>query len=338
MTKTLAAALLAACVIGPAAAAGDDMRRTTISFSDLKGWASDDHAEAYSVFKTTCSRIKDKAWDDVCASSVSDARSFFEENFVPVVIEDGREPLFTGYYEPELEASRTKTDIFKYPLYAPPSDLKRGEQWFSRAEIEAGNKLRGLELAYLSDPVEAFFFHVQGSGRLSLPDGSSMRLGFAAKNGHKYQSVGREMARRGLLPDHKLSAGSIKEWVRKNPDAGREVLWHNPSFIFFREIKDLPESSGPIGAMSRPVTAMRSVAVDPDYTPLGAPVWIEKGGKNPINRLMVAQDTGSAIKGAQRADIFYGSGDDAGAQAGVIRDAGRMVVFIPKTLIGASGQ
>ena len=158
-----------------------------------------------------------------------------------------------------------------------------------------------------------------------------MRVGFAGKNGHKYRSVGKEMARRGLLAENKLSAGSIKNWVRKNPVDGRKVLWHNKSFVFFREIKNLSSGSGPIGAMSRPVSAMRTIAVDPEFTPLGAPVWVEKSGKNPLKRLMIAQDTGSAIKGAQRADIFYGSGKEAGEKAGRIRDGGRMIVLWPKS-------
>ena len=334
MRNSIAAASIAVFGLFPLGALGEDMRQTTLKYSDLSGWAKDNHAEALRVFLITCERLKSENWVSVCqdAKTTKNAKAFFETNFVPVLVEDGQDPLFTGYFEPELPGSREKTDTFRYPLYAYPPEAPKGKPWLTRAEIEGENKLtgRGLEIAWLSDPVETFFLHVQGSGRLRLPNGDAMRVGFAGKNGHKYRSVGKEMARRGLLAENKLSAGSIKNWVRNNPVDGRKVLWHNPSFVFFREIKDLPEGSGPIGAMSRPVTTMRTIAVDPEFTPLGAPVWVEKSGKNPLQRLMIAQDTGSAIKGAQRADIFYGSGDEAGDNAGSIRDAGRMVILWPK--------
>ena len=335
MKNILAAAGIAALGLFPIGAMGETMRQTTLKFSDLSGWDRDNHAEALRVFLITCGRLKNTNWVTVCqqAKKTDNAKSFFEQNFVPILVENGADPLFTGYFEPELPGSREKTDVFRYPLYSFPPEAPKGKPWLTRAEIEGENKLAGrdLEIAWLADPVEAFFLHVQGSGRIRLPDGNAMRVGFAGKNGHKYRSVGKEMARLGLLAENKLSAGSIKNWVRKNPTDGHKVLWHNKSFVFFREIKDLPEGSGPIGAMSRPVTAMRSIAIDPEFTPLGAPVWVEKSGKNPMNRLMVAQDTGSAIKGAQRADIFYGSGEKAGEIAGRIRDGGRMIVLWPKS-------
>ena len=137
------------------------------------------------------------------------------------------------------------------------------------------------------------------------------------------------MVRRGIYNAHQVSAQVIKNWVRRNPEAGEELLFHNPSYVFFREIKHVTDRDGPLGAMNRPVTAGRSIAVDPQFTPLGAPVWLEKDGATPIRRLMIAQDTGSAIKGAQRADIFFGTGDAAGQAAGTLRDGGRMVVLLP---------
>ena len=337
MKTLLAAAVLAVIGLQPAVAAGDEMRRMALDFSQLSGWSNDAHAEALTVFRTTCKLIKNDSWEDVCtrAPSATDAQLFFEKHFTPVMIEDEKAALFTGYYEPELAGSRKKTKTYRYPLYQRLPDMPRGEPWLTRAQIEGENGLagKGLETAWLADPVEAFFLHVQGSGRLLLTDGSSMRVGFAGKNGHKYRSVGKEMARRGLLPPNKVSAGAIKNWVRAHPETGRQVLWHNQSFVFFHEITDLPDSSGPIGAMSRPVTTLRTIAVDPRLTPLGAPVWIEKSGKAPINRLMVAQDTGSAIKGAQRADIFFGSGSGAGKIAGRIPDGGRMVILMPKGVV-----
>jgi membrane-bound lytic murein transglycosylase A len=137
------------------------------------------------------------------------------------------------------------------------------------------------------------------------------------------------MVRRGIYQSHQVSAEVIKNWVRRNPEEGRELLFHNPSYVFFREVSEVPADKGPLGAMNRSITTMRSIAVDPKFTPLGAPVWIEKDGKSPLRRLMVAQDTGSAIKGAQRADVFFGTGDQAGKEAGRLRDPGRMVVLMP---------
>jgi membrane-bound lytic murein transglycosylase A len=187
----------------------------------------------------------------------------------------------------------------------------------------------GLEIAYVDDPVELFFLQIQGSGRILLPDGGYLRVGFSGSNGHNYRSIGQEMVRRGIYEPHQVSAQVIKNWVRRNPEDGKELLYHNPSYVFFREVNQVPADKGPLGAMNRSITTMRSVAVDPKFTPLGAPVWIEKDGADPIRRLMIAQDTGSAIKGAQRGDIFFGTGDEAGRKAGRLRDPGRMVVLMP---------
>ncbi|MEM8631511.1 MAG: murein transglycosylase A [Pseudomonadota bacterium] len=313
-------------------AQGSDARFKMLDWSDLPGWDADDHAAALTAFRDSCDKLKDDTWSAICgvAGEQKNARSFFELFFRPVEITGENPTLFTAYYEPELQASRVRTEIYRYALYARPPDMPTGQAWYTRQQLEDGGILqgRGLELAWLSDPVDRFFLHVQGSGRLRLTDGTSMRLGFAAKNGHQYRSVGQEMARRGVLPPNKLSAGSIKAWVRRNPEAGRRFLQHNPSYIFFREL-NLPPEKGPVGAMGVSITTMRTVAVDPDFVPLGAPVWIEKLGVEPMTRLMVAQDTGSAIKGAGRADIFYGSGKDAGDRAGIVRDSGRMVVLFP---------
>lgn len=160
-------------------------------------------------------------------------------------------------------------------------------------------------------------------------EGGSLRVGYGGKNGHPYRSVGKELVRRGIFKAHQVSAQTIRRWVRQNPASGLELLWHNPSYVFFREITRLAPDKGPLGAMNRSVTEGRSLAVDPDFVPLGAPVWLEKDGKSPIRRLMVAQDTGSAIKGPQRGDIYFGSGSEAGQLAGRIRDPGRMIVLLP---------
>jgi membrane-bound lytic murein transglycosylase A len=162
-----------------------------------------------------------------------------------------------------------------------------------------------------------------------LPDGSVIRVGYGGRNGHPYRSIGQELVRRGVYEPHQVSAQVIRNWVRRNPVEGRDLLYHNPSYIFFREVEISDPSLGPLGAMNRSITPLRSIAVDPVFTPLGAPVWIEKGGAGPMHRLMIAQDTGGVILGPQRADIFFGFGDAAGEAAGTIRDPGRMVVLLP---------
>ncbi len=303
-----------------------------LDWADLHGWAEDDHALALSVFQRTCIDMKDGDWPAICALSEKqgDARGFFETFFRPVLITDEEQPLFTGYYEPELPGSRVKTARFNVPLYERPDDAPKGP-WLTREELEDTGVLedRGLEIAYLENPVDKFFLQVQGSGRIALADGGSLRVGYGGKNGHKYRSVGKELVRRGIFEEHQVSAAVIRNWVADNPEEGRSLLHHNPSYVFFREVTRLSPEEGPLGAMNRPLTAGRTLAVDPEFVPLGAPVWLEKDGADPIRRLMIAQDTGSAVKGPQRGDVFYGSGDKAGALAGVIRDTGRMIVFLP---------
>lgn len=321
---------LGLCAMAPAQA---EVSYKIADFGDLQGWAQDDHAAALAVFQETCPDLDDPDWQSLCAISanIDDARAFFQLFFRPVLIEDGAKPLFTGYFEPELNGALRPDSRYRFPLYKMPPEARSAPSWLSRREIETTDALvgRGLEIAWVDDPVELFFLQVQGSGRIRLPDGRSLRVGYQGANGHQYRSVGTELVRRGIFDAHQVSAQVIKNWVRRNPIDGLELLRHNPSYVFFREISDVPAHKGPLGAMNRSVTALRSVAVDPRFVPLGAPVWLEKAGEAPMNRLMVAQDTGSAIKGAQRADIFFGTGDEAGRQAGRLRDDGRMYVLLP---------
>jgi len=310
-----------------------EVTHTILGFDDLQGWADDDHQAALSVFLNTCGDMNDPDWKGICAVAArqTNAKTFFELFFRPVLIEDGTEMLFTGYYEPELNGSRTRGGRYQYPLYALPDEARNGRAWFSRRDIEEQKVLdgRGLEIAWLDDPTDVFFLHVQGSGRVKLTDGSYIRVGYGGKNGHEYRSIGQEMVRRGIYQAHQVSAEVIRNWVHRNPDEGAELLRHNPSYVFFREVSEVPADKGPLGAMNRSVTALRTIAVDPAHVSLGAPVWIEKSGQEPMRRLMVAQDTGSAIRGAQRADIFFGTGAAAGRMAGRIKDRGRMVVLLP---------
>lgn len=326
----LAAASLGLTMVGPAAT---ETQHTILNFGELDGWAEDDHAKALEVFRETCTDMNDPDWRALCAlaGDQTDAKAFFELFFRPVMIEDGNDPLFTGYFEPELRGSLSPSERFRYPVYRMPPEARSARQWMSRREIETGNAMngRGLEIAWVDDPVELFFLQIQGSGRIRLANGESIRVGYAGSNGHDYRSIGVELIRRGIYDAHQVSAQVIRNWVRRNPAEGRELLWHNPSYVFFRLVNHVPSGRGPLGAMNRSITAMRSVAVDPAFVPLGAPVWVEKDGNDPLRRLMVAQDTGSAIKGAQRADIFFGTGKDAGRMAGKLKDPGRMVVLLP---------
>jgi membrane-bound lytic murein transglycosylase A len=305
-----------------------------MDFESLNGWAQDDHRAALLAFVETCEKLTDD-WAPICrlaadsGSTDASARAFFELMFKPVQIGDPP-ALFTGYYEPELRGSPQRTPRFAYPIYARPPELQDGQVYLDRAAIERGAlRGRGLEIAWLEDPVEVFFLHIQGSGRIRMVDGRVIRVGYAGRNGHGYRSVGKEMVARGTMTADQVSAQGIKSYVRGNPSSGNDLLNVNPSYVFFRKIGDLPADKGPIGAMGRSITALRSVAIDPRFTPLGAPVWIEKDGAKPIRSLMVAQDTGGAIKGAQRADIFYGTGEQAGEAAGTVKDGGRMIVLLP---------
>ncbi|AJE44915.1 murein transglycosylase A [Celeribacter indicus] len=332
MRARLAVALLAGCLASGAQAASEDATVKVLAFSDLAGWAADDHAAALSVFSQTCDLIKGREWPQLCAlaQQVPDARAFFELFFRPVLIEDGAPMLFTGYFEPEIAGARQRDERFRYPVYRLPSDIVSGTPYLTRRDITEGAlDGRDLEIAWVDDPVDLFFLQVQGSGRIRLADGSTIRIGYAGHNGYEYRSIGQELIRRGIYDAHQVSAKVIRNWVRRNPGDGLELLNVNQSYVFFRELPRLASDKGPIGAMHRSITTLRSIAVDPSFVPLGAPVWIEKEGKAPMRRLMIAQDTGSAIKGAQRADIFYGTGDAAGDAAGQVRDPGRMLVFLP---------
>ncbi len=302
-----------------------------LQFEELEGWAEDDHQAAFDVFLSTCGDMRDPAWEAICAVAGQghEARGFFERFFTPVLIEDGKDALFTGYFEPELRGSLNRGGPYQYPLYRQPDDVS--SPWLTRQEIEETGALngKGLEIAWIDDPVDVFFLQVQGSGRVKLDTGGGIRVGYGGANGHEYSSIGLELVRRGIYESHQVSADVIRNWVRNNGQEGLELLWANDSFVFFREVNEVPADMGPLGAMNRSVTTMRTVAIDPSYVPYGAPVWIEKQGANPLNRLMVAQDTGSAIRGSQRADIFFGTGDEAGRAAGRIKDGGRMVVLMP---------
>jgi membrane-bound lytic murein transglycosylase A len=303
-------------------------------------------------------------WREPCARLTADAdeaavRSWIEAWFTPVQISAGAEPegLFTGYYEVELEGARAPSPRYTVPLYRRPPDLlsanlgsfaddlagrtifgrvegERFVPYAERAEIEAGALAgRGLELFWVADPIEAFLLHIQGSGRLRLAEGGSARVGFAAANGHPFYGIGRALIERGLLPKDQASMPEIRDWLRAHPEEGREMMQLNRRYIFFREI----EGEGPIGAEGVALTPGRSLAIDTALLPLGAPVWLDThwpaDPARPLRRLMVAQDTGSAIKGAVRGDFYWGSGEAALAEAGRMKSAGRYWFLLPRGLV-----
>jgi membrane-bound lytic murein transglycosylase A len=315
------------------------------------------------------------AWRDACAranqlASPSDeeARRFFEENFVPwrLANPDGTEQgTITGYYEPLLRGSRKRVAPYLFPLYAAPDDLltidlsavspelrgmrlrgrldgKRVVPYYTRAEIDRGAApLAGKEIVWVDDPIEALFLQIQGSGRVRLDGGETLRLGYADQNGHPFQSIGRYLVEQGELKLGEASMQSIKAWAAANPKRLKELLDQNPSFVFFRELPLADPASGPVGALGIPLTAGRSIAVDPRYVPLGAPVFLATtfpASEAPLNRLVLAQDTGGAIRNPVRADFYWGFGSEAGANAGRMRQQGRMWVLLPRNLKPASAS
>ena len=297
-------------------------------------------------------------WWPVCDTARSwprgDARRFFVSQFDTVRLQDG-DAFATGYFEPEILGSRTRLPGYDVPVYRVPPDLVRGwpadvpetertgraplgryaadgsfVRYYERAEIEAGALAgRGLEIAWAADPVEFFFLQIQGSGLLRLPDGELMRIGYAGQNGREYVGIGRVMRERGMIGDgtpYPTSMQGIIAYIRDNPATGAEIMRLNKSWIFFRPL----DTDGPLGALEVPVRAGSSVAADPEYMPLGAPVWLDLD-RDEADGLWIAQDTGGAIKGANRFDTFWGNGADARRIAGGMSSSGRAFVLLPKT-------
>ncbi|MGE5319391.1 MAG: murein transglycosylase A [Hyphomicrobiaceae bacterium] len=341
-----------------------------VRWSAVAFWPDDRMDEAWSAFLRSCATlVKQSGWQAVCSDAMAlpppddkRARAFFEQRFQPYLAtqEDGSaDGLITGYYEPLLKGDRVRTARARYPLYAAPDDLitvdlasvypelkslrLRGRlvgnkivPYPTRKEIEMsaagnGNSFKGKPIAWADDPVDLFFLQIQGSGRIELPDGSHMRVGYADQNGYPYQSIGKLLVERGELKLEQASMQGIKDWGAKHPDKLPELLASNPSFVFFRELPDgLP---GPLGSLGVPLTGGRSIAIDPKYIPLGAPVFLattQPNSARPLNRLVMAQDSGSAIRGGVRADFFWGFGSKAGELAGRMKQRGRMWVLLPK--------
>ncbi len=340
----------------------------------LPGWQEDDLSAAWSAFLQSCRGIKNRpGWQEPCAAAAAlkqpdsaAVRSFFETRFVPyqIVNPDGMEDgLVTGYYEPLLNGSRSRSARFRYPLYGVPDDLLtidlasvypelknlrlRGRldghkvvPYWDRGEIEAGvSSVKGKELYWVDDPVDLFFLQIQGSGRIRLPDGTLARVGYADQNGHPYRSIGKRLVEMGELTLDKASMEGIKDWARNNPAKLKDLLDYNASYVFFRELPH--QEGGPLGALGVPLTEGRSIAVDPRYIPLGAPVFLAATWPNsdqPLQRLMLAQDTGGAIRGPVRADFFWGFGPEAGKRAGAMKQLGQLWLLLPKGVPPPAGN
>lgn len=333
-------------------------------WSDLPGWTTDELKPALNAFIASCSRLGRQAtWQSTCAAANQlgeqnpDAlRTWFEVNFRPwaATNPDGsRTGLVTGYYEPLLNGSRQPSAKATVPVFGPPEDMVvvdlaelypelkhmrlRGRlegrklvPYYSRAEWEAQGSKRS-PILWVEDPIDFFFLQIQGSGQVRLADGSRVRLNYADQNGHPYRSIGKWLLDQGELKPGEASMQGIKNWVKANPKRRSELLNTNPSVVFFRELP--VEGSGPPGALAVPLTPERSIAVDPRHIPLGAPVWLATTRPNTeqaLNRLMLAQDTGGAIRGVVRADFYWGTGDEAGTLAGKMRQQGRMWVLMPR--------
>ena len=320
-------------------------------------------------------------WEAACqqAFALADttdaaAERFFRRFFRPHRVAMGAksEGLFTGYFEPQLRGSRQRTDTFSVPLHRPPSDLIRvrlgdfrssmadqtlfgrveGQQlvpYYSRADIADGVLAgRNLEIVWVDDRVDKFFLQIQGSGRVVLRDSSLIRVGYAAQNGQPYRAIGRDLITMGAVPREEMSMQAIRTWLAENPERAADLMNRNPSYIFFQERPNLDASEGPVGAQGVPLTARRSLAVDPDFLPYGAPLWLSTHrpvtGSDvatdttdgvptvPFRQLMIAQDTGGAIRGAVRGDVFWGAGDRARSIAGRMKSPGTYVVLLPNTI------
>jgi membrane-bound lytic murein transglycosylase A len=342
-------------VAQPPAAAPATLQRNrslwvAVGWDQLPGWSADRSAEAWPALQRSCERPA-ADWAALCADlrntgvgNDAATRAWLMQRLQPYRVQslDGNaEGLITGYYEPLIDASRTRRAAFQVPLHAPPADLATRKPYWTRQQLDtlpaAMAALRGREIAYVADPLDALVLQIQGSGRLRLIDSdgrsSIVRLAFAGHNDQPYASVGRWLINQGELRADGANWPAIKDWARRNPKRVQEMLWSNPRVVFFRE-EPLPDPNiGPRGAQGVPLTPGRSIAVDPQSVPYGTPVWLdttEPLSSTRLQRLVLAQDTGSAITGAVRADYFWGWGDTAEAQAGRMKQPLRYWVLWPR--------
>jgi membrane-bound lytic murein transglycosylase A len=326
-----------------------------ISFNEIAGWSDDNQAEALAAFRKSCPKlisspetriatdggektVMPAEWKQICErsglvqpSDRAGAKRFFEENFRPLVVQSPGG--FTGYFEPEMRGSRAPSRVFSLPVYRRPPDLNN-QPYYTRAEIEQGAlKSKGLEIAWVQDPVALFEVQVQGSGRIHLAEGGTLSIGFDGSNNRPYTALSNVLAEMGVMKKDEATWPAIRDWLKRHPQQGREVMRRNERYIFFKDTKATVAS----GSEGVPLSAQRSLAVDTSFTPFGTPIWIDthrpvagKPGATELYRhLMIAQDTGTAIKGAARADIFFGSTPQAADWAGRMANGGRAIILIP---------
>ena len=353
---------IVACATPSPEPAKDHLTLTPATFSDLAGWSTDHIADALPALARSCPTLRKKSadWVAPCAALSSvpahdddSARQFFERYFQPYAAsgDNGSDGLFTGYYEAELRGSATRLGPYQTPLYARPRDMIAVDLGLFKAEW-AGKKLTGKIqknalipyddrsqivrngltnradiLAWVDDPVDAFVLAIQGSGRVRMADGSVLRVGYDGANGRDYVAIGRVLAEAGDLP-RPVTMPAIRAWLAAHPDRAEDVMNRNPSYVFFRTLT----TDSPIGAAGVPLTPQRSLAVDPAFISLGTPLWLDTtdGHGAPLQRLVIAQDTGGAIKGPVRGDVFWGFGTEAERQAGLMQSRGRYFVLRPK--------
>ena len=354
----------------PSTQAAPTVRFEPAKWNRLPGWRSDDVLDAWPAIVSTCSVMGERAeWQPFCsavvAASPADAefaRGFLEQQLTPyrIVRVTGRrgetKGLVTGYYEPLLRGSRERSDRFATPLYSRPDDLLivdlaavipelKGKRvhgrlegnkvvpYYSRAGTREAPGLAGHEIVWIDNALEAFMLEVQGSGRVQLTTGETIRLQYADQNGQPYRSIGRYLADQGVMTIDQVNMPAIRNWLAANPARVNEVLDSNPSVVFFSEAPLDDPSIGPRGAQGLPLTAGRSIAIDPKFLPLGAPMFLsttQPGSELSLQRLVVAQDTGGAIRGPVRADLFFGFGAEAGTQAGMMKYDGEMWLLWPR--------
>lgn len=374
MAAAVAGGVLSGCAVAPPVcvrplpAPAAHVEYSPTRWADVPGWAADDLAQAWPAFLASCRAVGRRApWLAPCAAAQGAdptserARRFFERFFEPYRLVsrlgDARgQGLITGYFEPLLHGSRTRSAKFDTPLYSPPPDLltvdlasvypelagvrvrgrlegNRIVPYYDRADLARDPALAGHVIAWVDNELDAFFLEVQGSGRLELADGTKLRLHYANENGYPYRSIGRLLVQQGDLTPAQATMGGIRSWARAHPDRVPALLDEDPSVVFFRAGPLGDPALGPRGSLGVPLTAGRSIAVDPRVVPLGSPVFLattSPGTGTPLERLVLAQDTGGAIRGPIRADLFWGTGAAAAAAAGAMRQPGSLWLLWPK--------
>jgi membrane-bound lytic murein transglycosylase A len=348
----VAALCVTLVVIG--AAEARPPRTRPVTWDDLPGWSRDNHAGAWPALLRSCQAVggRSRAWRSVCERATkmnvptdAEARAFFERYFTPHRVlgpKDAPTGMVTGYYDPLLRGSLQRTSKFRYPIYRDPGgaigrlsprEAPQALRTLSRAEIDGpARPLAGHEIVWVDDPIGRYFMHVEGSGKVQLPDGRVLALDYDGQNKRKFRPVGKELVDRGVLPREAVTLDAIRDWLAAHPAEVDDILDNDPSYVFFK-VRPSPEH-GPLGALGIELSPERSIAVDPSFVPLGVPVWLDT--EHPLNtgtpyrRLVLAQDTGGAIRGPLRVDLYWGEGRQAERLAGNTKGRGVMFVLLPR--------